>query len=246
MELNEFYDAYRKVFALNGLETYTAEETMSKMYDMVVHLLEVSAHTNLTAITDWNDIIVKHLADCCLAFPYIPEGAKVLDVGCGGGFPSLPMAIARPDLTVVGLDSTQKKVDYVNASAKLLGLDNLTAICGRAEELAHGEMRESFDVVIARAVAALPVLGELCVPFVRESGLFCAMKGARANEELELAERGLVRLGASADEEDACYHELISADGSSEERVIYLLEKVDKTPKKYPRAYAQIKKSPLK
>ena len=122
---------------------------------------------------------------------------------------------------------------------------NLTAICGRAEDLAHTEMRESFDVVIARAVAALPILGELGLPFVREGGLFCAMKGAKAGEELELAERTLTRLGGSADPEDACYHELISKDGKAEERVIYLIDKSEKTPKKYPRPYAQIKKNPL-
>lgn len=246
MEKTLFFEQYRRVFALNGIEMYAADEIMDKMYEMVAHMLEVNAHTNLTAITDWNEIIVKHLADCCLAFPYIPEGAKVLDVGCGGGFPSLPMAIARPDLTVVGLDSTGKKVDYVNESAAFLGLTNLSAVCGRAEDLAKTELREAFDVVIARAVANLSVLGELCIPFVRKGGLFCAMKGANAAEEMKDAAWGCIQLGVSADPEDACHHELVFLDGSTEERTIFLMEKVERTPVKYPRSYAQIKKTPLR
>lgn len=244
MEKTLFFEQYRCVFEKNGIGEYATDDIMETMYRMVEHMLAVNSHTNLTAITDWNEIIVKHLADCCMVLPCIPKGSKVLDVGCGGGFPSLPMAIARPDLTVIGLDSTGKKVDYVNESAKLLGLNRLSAVCGRAEDLAHGDMRETFDVVVARAVASLPVLCELCIPFVREGGTFCAMKGARADEEMKTALVACQKLGASA-EGGVCRHDLVSAEGESEERVVFLLKKEEKTPEKYPRPYSQIKKKPL-
>lgn len=245
MEKTLFFDQYRRVFELNSMNKYVTDAIMDKMYRMVEQMLAVNAHTNLTAITDWNEIIVKHLADCCLVLPHIPENAKVLDVGCGGGFPCLPIAIARPDLTVVGLDSTGKKVDYVNESAALLELPNLSAICGRAEELANTDMRESFDIVVARAVASLPVLCELCIPFAREGGTFCAMKGAKADEEMIVSQNACRKLGAPIDDENIFHHRLFSAESKSEERTIFLLKKEAKTPPKYPRPFAQIKKKPL-
>ena len=102
MEKSLFFAEYRRVFEKNGIEQYAADEIVDKMYAMVEHMLAVNSHTNLTAITNWNEILVKHLADCCLILPYLPEGAGLLDVGCGGGFPSLPIAIARPDIMVTG------------------------------------------------------------------------------------------------------------------------------------------------
>ena len=245
MEKSLFFEQYQAVFSSNGLGACATEPIMDKMYAMVSHMLEVNAHTNLTAITDWEEIIVKHLADCCLAFSYIPEDARVLDVGCGGGFPCLPMAIARPDLTVVGLDSTGKKVDYVNESAKLLGLTNLSTVCGRAEDLANTDLRESFDVVTARAVAALPVLCELCAPFVKVGGIFCALKGAKADEEVAASLRAAKVLSLTLGESGLRRHSLKSPGGAEEERCIIVAQKKEKTDKKYPRPYAQIKKKPL-
>ena len=240
MEKSAFFEEYCRVFKANGLGQYTKTETVDLMFRMVEHMLEVNSYMNLTAITDPREIIVKHLADSCTVLSYIPEGATVCDVGCGGGFPSLPMAIARPDVRVLGLDSTGKKVNYINETADLLALDNLSAICGRAEELAMTELRESFDVVTARAVAALPMLCELCIPFVRVGGLFCAMKGAPDPSEVAAAQSAYTKLGAPMEEEDA--HRFTLA---GDDRVIFAVKKQNHTPRSYPRAFAQIKKKPL-
>lgn len=240
MEKSQFFEQYRKVFEANGLGEYATEPIVDKMYRMVDHMLTVNASMNLTAITDWQDILVKHLADSCTILPYLPEGAHVCDVGCGGGFPSLPIAIARPDITVVGIDSTGKKVNYINDAAKLLGLNHLSALCGRAEDMANTELRESFDVVTARAVAALPMLCELCIPFVRVGGSFCAMKGNPEDSEIAAARSAYKALGAPLDDSDVHRFTL-----EGETRVILIARKKAHTPKLYPRPFPQIKKKPL-
>ena len=238
MEKSKFFEQYRTIFSANGLGAYATEDIMDKMYRMVEHMLEVNSSMNLTAITDWNDILVKHLADSCTILPYLPQGAKVCDVGCGGGFPSIPIAIARPDVTVTGIDSTGKKVNYINQTAELLGLGNLNAICGRAEELASTELRESFDVVTARAVAALPVLCELCLPFVKEGGLFLAMKAGDSEEEINEAKTAIKTLGGKIER-------VVEYEQEGITRCVVIIRKISATPKGYPRAFAKIKKNPL-
>ena len=240
MDRLQFAEKYTAVFEKNHLQDYTSQEIIEKMYRMVENMLAVNAEMNLTAITDWDDIIVKHLADSCTVLPYLPENAVVCDVGCGGGFPSLPMAIARPDLTVVGMDSTRKKVDYINSAAKLLDLGNLSAVCGRAEDFGNREMRETFDVVTARAVAPLNILCELCLPLLKVGGLFCAMKGRQGDDELAQAQNAYRKLGAELSPTSVHHFTL---DGDS--RVIIASRKIAPVPSQYPRVYAQIKKKPL-
>lgn len=240
MEKPHFFEQYRQIFKANGLEQYATDDIMDKMYYMADNLLTVNAAMNLTAITDWHDILVKHLADSCTILPYIPTGAHVCDVGCGGGFPSFPIAIARPDITVVGIDSTGKKVNYINQTAELLGLHNLSALCGRAEDMGKSELRESFDVVTARAVANLPVLCELCIPFVRIGGSFCAMKGNPEDSEIINARSAYQQLGAPLEEDNIHRFSL-----EGETRVILIAKKKTRTPATYPRPYPQIKKKPL-
>ncbi len=237
---NEFVDLCEKCFADNGLGDFCQPETLDLLCKMTENMLRVNAITNLTAITEPREIVLKHLADSLSAARYIPKGASVLDVGCGGGFPSLPLAIARPDLTVTGLDSTAKKTRYVAESAALLGLDNLKTLTGRAEELAHDpQYRESFDVCIARAVASLPILTELCLPFVKKGGKMVAMKARLDESEQTKAPQ---MLGATAFER----HEFeLVGEKESEARLILIADKQKPTPILYPRAYAQIKKKPL-
>ena len=239
----EFYSCYKNIFEKNGISDFCTEEITSKMLAMSEYMLEINAHMNLTAITETADLVAKHLADSVIASKYIPQGAKLCDVGCGGGFPSLPLAIVRPDVTILGIDSTEKRINYVNESANRLGLKNLTAMAGRAEDLARlPELRESFDICIARAVANLPVLSELCIPFVKKGGLFIAMKGRLSDEEITAAPQ---KLGAEAITETNINRYFLKTAAGSEERCIVSLRKLNGTEAKYPRNYSQIKKKPL-
>ncbi len=240
MDKESFLTFYQQIFEENNLAEFSDAKTAEMMHQMVSRLLSVNEFMNLTAITDPKEIIVKHLADSCTVLKYIPQGAKVCDIGCGGGFPSLPIAIARPDITVIGIDSTGKKVDYLNETARLLSLANFSAICGRAENLAQTELRESFDIVTARAVAALPTLCELCIPFVKVGGSFCALKGNPPDDEIKNAAPAYQKLGAPFDPQSTDRFVL-----NGEARVILVAKKTFKTPTKYPRPFSQIKKKHL-
>lgn len=243
---SQFLSKIEHLFYLNEISEFATDKIAEKLYAMLIRLQEVNAHMNLTAIRDEDGILVKHIADSLKIAKYIPENANILDVGCGGGFPSLPLAIARPDVFVTSLDSTEKKVNYVGETARLLGLANLTTLCGRAEELGHDPtLREHFDAVTARAVASLPVLCELCLPFVKQKGVFVAMKSGNVEEELAESAGGIKKLGASPFEIHA--FSLVSHENGVEPegRTILIAKKQAPTPTAYPRAYAKIKKAPI-
>ena len=192
--------------------------------DMVA---EQNKSFNLTALTEPDAFTEKHIVDSLAALPFIPHGSSVCDVGAGAGFPSVPIAIARPDTTVTALDSTAK-------TAKRLGVSNLRTLSGRAEECTHE--REIFDVVTARAVAPLAILSELALPLVKKGGVFIAYK---TNSEEMLSERSLSLLGARLKERRV--YSLPSGD----RRVLLVFEKVSQTDADLPRKYGLIKKHPL-
>lgn len=242
MELREFQELMRDAAQKNGLSPLS-EPTEETFWAFAMHLLRVNEHVNLTAIRNIPDVITKHFVDSLLVSAYLPEGARVLDLGCGPGFPSLPLAIARPDLRIVALDSTDKKIRFLFDTATLLHLPNIEAVTGRAEDAAVRRRLGTFDAVVSRAVARLNLLSELCLPYVREGGHFLAMKGAKGEEELQEATNAIGLLGGrvlSADEKS-----LVLLDGSSEPRVLIDVQKVKKTPPQYPRAYAAMLKKPL-
>ena len=160
------------------------------------HMLEVNRSLNLTAIKDEDGVILKHLVDSAACVPYIKENAKLCDVGCGGGFPSLVIAILRGDVSVLGVDSVAKKVKYVDETAKLLDLSNVSVSNRRAEELGQDALyRESYDIVTARAVARLNILCELCLPLLKVGGRFIAMKSLTTAEEIDEAKNAISEVG---------------------------------------------------
>ena len=204
-------------------------------------LVEQNKTMNLTAITDHDGIAVKHFADSIsvLSAVEFKSGAKVLDVGTGAGFPGIPLLIMKPDIDLTMLDSTAKKLKYVANTVDSLGL-NAKVLHSRAEEAAQKpEYRESFDIVCSRAVAALNILCEYCLPFVKKDGIFAAMKGAKAQEEIEVANNAIKTLGGEIIDKKS----FTLSDGA--ERTIIIIKKISQNLPKYPRPSAQIAKKPL-
>jgi len=210
-------------------------------------MLEQNKVMNLSAIRDEEGVICRHFADSLTVAKHIPAGASVLDVGSGGGMPTLPLAIARPDITITALDSTAKKMAYVLATAQKLGLSNVSTISARAEELGNtAEHREKYDVVCARAVAELRILAEWCVPFAKKGGLFIAMKGKNGNAELSDAKNAVKTLLLHIESDDEFnLFDLSVKDETDAKRHIFVFRKTAVTPKQYPRKNSQIQKKPL-
>ena len=238
----QFKSRLTKVFDKNGFSSMLNLERVEKFLTLTNILLEENEKYNLTAIKEPNKIILNHYTDCAALAATLPKNANIADIGCGAGFPTLPVAILRPDLKILGVDSTAKRIGYVNMAKDALGLSNVTALTARAEDLGKSEMRESFDVVTARAVATLRVLTELCLPLVKLGGQMIAMKGKNAEFELSESKKAISILGGKiaateiirlADDDEEIVHPLI------------FIDKKAKTPTAYPRPYAQISKKPL-
>ena len=201
-------------------------------------LLAANAQFNLTRITDPDDVELRLLADSLALAPLIPDTAgSLLDIGSGGGVPGLPLAIVRPELRVVLLDATAKKVRFLAETAQELGLDQVEALHGRAEELArNAKHRERYDVVTARAVARLVTLVELALPFVARGGRVILPKGSAAREELIEATYAIGLLGGRALPELA---------QPIEGTQVVVIEKRKPTPANYPRRTGLPNKEPL-
>ena len=204
-------------------------------------LVEYNQKVNLTAITDPDGIAVKHFLDSIapLSFCSIPQGAVVADVGCGAGFPSVPMAIVRPDLSLRLIDGLNKRLVFLDELTQRLRLSAQTYHLRGEEAGRKAEHRDACEVVTARAVARLNTVSEYCLPLVKPGGIFLALKGPEGVQELKEAGTVLTLLSGRA-EEPISY---LLPDGS--ERILICVKKISQTSTKYPRCSAKITKSPL-
>ena len=204
-------------------------------------LLEWNNKMNLTAITEKDDIILKHFVDSLTIKKYIKKNSKVLDVGTGAGFPGIPLKIYDSSLDITLLDSLNKRINFLNEVIKKLNLYGINAIHGRAEDIGRDkEYREKFDVVTSRAVANLSVLLEYMIPFVKVNGICICMKGNNVDDELKNAKNAIKLLGGKVDKIDE-----INLPDSNIKRTIIIIKKVRETSNKYPRNPGIPVKKPL-
>ena len=202
-------------------------------------MLEETQYQNITAIQSIEEIWLRHFLDAAYVVRFLPDSVHtVLDIGTGGGIPGLPLAILRPDLDIILLDSEERKLDFCERVAKTLQLP-AKPLHGRAEELSKlPEYRQTFDCAISRAVANGSMLSELGLPFVRIGGIFCALKGEHYDPTVERFAEAAVALGGSMPEV-APY----TLGGNAKHMI--LVHKVQDTPAQYPRRFAKMKRQPL-
>lgn len=242
--MSEFTKKLLYVSSLNDATRNLIDEGSAELFEALFrHMIEINEHLNLTAITDEDGVILKHFVDSVAISPFLPQGARIADIGCGGGFPTLPVAILRPDVSILGLDSVTKKVNYVRDTASFLGLNNVSVSNARAEVLGQDKQyRESFDIVCARGVGALNLICELCLPLVKLGGCFIAMKSLSSESELSEAKNAISLLGG---ELERCYEYTLTNGLESLSRTIIIIKKATHTPPKYPRNSSQIAKKRL-
>ena len=203
-------------------------------------LLETNKSLNLTAITDPDEVAVKHMVDSLLVYNK-ERFHTIVDVGTGAGFPGLPLKIYDSGMRVTLIDSLQKRLHFLEQVVKSLGLGQVRCTHARAEDAGKDPaLREKFDVAVARAVAALPVLAEYCLPLVRVGGVFYAMKGSRYREEVDAAHHAVEVLGGKITEVRP-----VQLPGLTDHRAIITIEKVRPTPRQYPRKAGVASKRPL-
>ena len=204
------------------------------------YLDEQNRVMNLTAISGEEDSARLHFLDCAALLKEADfAGRRVIDVGTGAGFPGLALKVACPSIQLTLLDSLDKRVRFLQTLCEKLGFADVQCLHARAEE-APAELRQSCDIAVSRAVARLNLLCELCLPFVKVGGLFLAMKGPGAEEELDEAKRAIAALGGKAER-----IRIYDVPGTELEHNVIVIRKVSDTPNRYPRRWAQMKKQPL-
>lgn len=218
-----------------------SEKQLGQFQRYMELLVEWNEKMNLTAITDPEGVTVKHFFDSLLLLKAVevPEGAKLIDVGTGAGFPGIPVAIARPDVQLTLLDSLNKRLVFLAEVCRELGLQADIRHARAEEGGRQKELREQFDFATARAVAGMNVLCEYCLPFVKTGGAFIAMKGPDGEEESKQAARAIGVLGGKTEK----LEQFTLPDGSR--RCIAVVRKVRETPEAYPRHGSKISKKPL-
>jgi 16S rRNA (guanine527-N7)-methyltransferase len=230
-------------YCLKELKINLTKEQVDQFKLYQQELLKWNQKFNLTSITEPRQVEIKHFIDSvsCLKFIDSSKSFEIIDIGSGAGFPGIPIKIIYPNINIRLIDATQKKVDFCKHILKILNFDPNAVIAGRAEELAQSvEYRENFDIAISRAVANLPVLLELMLPFVRIGGSAIAMKGKNIQQELASTEKALEVLGGKIENITQEFLPILN-----EERNLITIRKVNPTPGKYPRRSGVPLKKPL-
>ena len=214
---------------------------LEKFYNYMNILLEWNKKINLTAITDQNEIILKHFVDCATILKEVNKSEKVLDIGTGAGFPGLPLKILNSSLDITLVDSLNKRINFLNEVINKLDLKTVRTIHSRAEDLAIvKEHRENYDCLVSRAVAPLNVLLEYTLPFVKMGGKCICMKGSNFEEEIKISKKALNILGGNIKEIKE-----VTLPDTDIKRYIIIIEKIKSTPKSYPRKAGKPSKEPI-
>ena len=236
---------FQKKCGVFGIEL--TEEQITKFMDYYELLVEWNSFMNLTAITDFDEVILKHFVDSLAVcqtdvFQKVSESSvSLIDIGTGAGFPGIPLKILYPNLKVTLLDSLNKRVKFLNTVIEKLNLENIETIHGRAEDFAKNPVyREQYDFCVSRAVANLSTLTELCIPFVKKNGYFISYKSEKVNEELHAGKRAVDILGGKIEKQlEYCLPD------TDMKRSLLLIKKEKSTPKKYPRKAGTPAKEPI-
>lgn len=224
-----------------GIELDEAKER--QFTDFYEYLVEKNKVMNLTGITDFQEVLIKHFLDslACVKAVQMKEIKTVMDIGTGAGFPGVPLKIAFPHLEACLLDSLKKRVGFLEETFRLLKLEDIKAIHGRAEEFARNkDYRETYDLCVSRAVSNLATLSEYCLPYVKKGGLFVSYKSGKVQEEVQQAEKAVHILGGKI--KDVLYFQLPD---SEIDRSLIVIEKIKPTPVRYPRKAGTPLKEPL-
>ncbi len=218
------------------------DDQIKKFNDYYELLIEWNNKINLTAITEYDEVISKHFIDSILICSFIDlNGKKIIDIGTGGGFPGIPIKIINPDTDIVLVDSLNKRVNFLNEVISELKLEKIEAIHGRAEDLGHDKnLRGKFDYSVSRAVANLSTLSELCIPFLKEGGTFISYKSENTDEEIKDAESAISKLGSKIEKIEEC----MIPENVIKRRFI-LIKNTRQVDNRYPRKAGIPKKVPL-
>ena len=239
MELNEFSN---KIIDLaNKIDIKLNNDEVQQFYEYMNLLISWNEKINLTAITEPNEIILKHFIDCILIHKYVKDFSNIIDVGTGAGFPGIPLSIVNNKCKVILMDSLNKRIKFLDEVSNKLNCKNIDTIHARAEELARDkEYRENFDCATSRAVASLNVLLEYMLPFVKVNGYCICMKGSNIEEEIENAKKAVDILGGKI--ENVITYKLPDSDVG---RSVVIIKKIKQTPNKYPRKAGTPSKEPI-